>query len=419
MFAAKELSRNPSYSAVPNTSSEFTALSDGSSSLIRQSQSSSSSSSLFNRVSSFYAGLSVPQRIFSGCIFAAVIGGIIGGALAAKKVTPSPGPTGICAWTDYRLPTNVLPLNYSTIWSPATDGLSYIAPFDYGGITTINTIVMSSDTSCVLLHSVGLAVTTITVSKNGGNAQSVGWSNDLINERLVISTSSAAAIIGDSLRITVTYRAPLGLNNVGLYASTFINDAGVTVTMLATQFEATAARRAFPCMDEPSLKANFTLTLDGLPVGYTALGNMPVATTAVRSDGGTTVTFATTPRMSTYLVALVAGPLVSVVFPKPVGRGNIPVAGWAVARANNSRLLGYAVEACAAIVPHYEDLFGIAFPLPKLDMVAIPDFAAGAMENWGLITYRETAMLANTTTSSAAELQRVVVVVAHELAHQW
>jgi aminopeptidase N len=146
---------------------------------------------------------------------------------------------------------------------------------------------------------------------------------------------------------------------------------------------------------------------------------MPLAATAARPDGGSRVTFATTPRMSTYLLAVVAGPLVSVAFPTPVGRGAIPVKGWAVDRANNVYKLGYATDACAAIIPFYESLYDLAFPLPKMDMIAIPDFAAGAMENFGLVTYRETAMLANTTTSSASELQRVAVVVAHELAHQW
>lgn len=185
-----------------------------------------------------------------------------------------------------------------------------------------------------------------------------------------------------------------------------------------TQFEATAARRAFPCLDEPGYKATFVLTVDGVPSTYTALGNMPIASDVVRGDGARTVTFAVTPRMSTYLLAFACAPLVYARV-LGVGSGAIPVTAYAVARGNNSLLVGYAAQAAAAIIPFYEDLYGVPFPLPKMDMVACPDFAAGAMENWGLITYRETAMLANTSTSSLSELQRVVVVVAHELAHQW
>lgn len=364
--------------------------------------------------------LSLTTRILVACGAAAVVGGSIGGAIAGAKKGSS-GPTGVCAWSDYRLPSNFVPLNYSTTWTPATDGISFIAPFDFGGITSVDVRVAGSDASCALMHAVGLTDVSVSVMnlRSGAAVASASWRADAVNERLVIATGGVAPALNDVLRITLTYRAALGTSNVGLYASTFVNDSGATVTMLATQFEATAARRAFPCMDEPALKAAFALTLDGLPQGYTALGNMPVASTVPRAGGGSTVSFMTTPKMSTYLLALVAGPLINVTAPTAVGRGNIPVAAWAVARANNSRLLGYAVAAAAAIIPYYEDLFDVGFPLPKMDMVAIPDFAAGAMENWGLITYRETAMLANVTTSSSAELQRVLVVVAHELAHQW
>jgi aminopeptidase N len=163
-----------------------------------------------------------------------------------------------------------------------------------------------------------------------------------------------------------------------------LNDSGSTVTMLATQFEATYARTAFPCFDEPALKATFGLTVNGIPTGYTPLGNMPIATRVARGDGATVVTFATTPRMSTYLVAFVAGRLISTTIPG-VGAGGIPVTAWAVARGDNSNRIQYAAEACAAIIPFFEGLYGLNFPLPKMDMVAIPDFAAGAMVcNYGV-----------------------------------
>jgi len=120
--------------------------------------------------------------------------------------------------------------------------------------------------------------------------------------------------------------------------------------------------------------------------------------------------------MSTYLVAVVVAPLISATTTTPSG---VAVSTWAVARADNAFRLAYALDAGARVLSWYEGVFGVAFPLPELKMVALPDFAAGAMENWGCVTYRETALLANASTSSASELQRVTVVVAHELAHQW
>ena len=267
---------------------------------------------------------------------------------------------------------------------------------------------------CVLLHAgPGLAIASASV---GGVATT--WTVDAANDRLAVRLPPGAGAANSVVRLALAFAFNASANNFGLYTSVYTNDAQASVAMLATQFEATYARTAFPCFDEPALKATFALTVDGVPPGYTALGNMPIAAQAARGDGASVVTFATTPRMSTYLLAFVCGPLVSTTVPG-VGAGGIPVTAWAVARGDNALRIRYAAEAAAVIIPFFESLYGLNFPLPKMDMVAIPDFAAGAMENWGLITYRETAMLGNATTSSQAELQRVVVVVAHELAHQW
>ena len=402
------------YTPVPTSS--FSALSDGTA--VYQGR-----PSLFKVVSNSWASSSLLKKSIFVLATMAAIGGAIGGALSRKKPSSAPPLTGICAWSNYRLPTNVVPINYSTIWAPSTDGNAFIEPLTFSGVTSM-ALTVNSDTPCVVVHAQGLTISRVTLvnarTQIGGVAS---WWPDTsaagLGERVIVSAANAPSVIGDVITLTFTYAAPLGTTNNGLYLSQYVDDNGKTVNIIATQFEATAARKAFPCMDEPGFKANFSITLDGLPKGYTALSNMPNQTTLMRPDGGTKVIFATTPRISTYLVALVAGPLVSVTFPNLIGRGQIPVTGWAVNRANNIYKLGYAVDACAAILPYYESLYDLGFPLPKMDMVALPDFAAGAMENVGLVTYRETAMLANTTTSSAAELQRVAVVVAHELAHQW
>lgn len=190
----------------------------------------------------------------------------------------------------------------------------------------------------------------------------------------------------------------------GLYLSSYFNDAGVEVFLVTTQFEATFARRAFPCFDEPAYKAVFNVTIDGVPTGYTALGNMPVTSTTPNGDGTSRIsfqpspkarsspmpalppqpprdhcllrsTYSPAPQMSTYLVAAVAAPLISV--SGISGQNNVAVSVYAVARADNYNKIAYALDAGMRVLTYYEGTLGVPYPLPKLDMIAIPDFAAG------------------------------------------
>jgi puromycin-sensitive aminopeptidase len=182
----------------------------------------------------------------------------------------------------------------------------------------------------------------------------------------------------------------------------------------ATQFEATDARRAFPCWDEPDCKATFTLTLR-VPRALTALSNMPlVRQRRLPGTGLKALRYAPTPRMSTYLLAWVMADLECV---QARDRDGILIRIWTTKgrRAQGRFALSVGVHA----LPYFAHWFGIPYALPKLDMVALPDFASGAMENWGLVTYRETALLVDPAHSSAPAKQRVAEVIAHELAHQW
>ncbi|KAM8706835.1 hypothetical protein ACLKA7_011004 [Drosophila subpalustris] len=202
----------------------------------------------------------------------------------------------------------------------------------------------------------------------------------------------------------------------GLYQSSYYDKLKNRTRWIAsTKFEPTYARLAFPCFDEPHMKAQFAITI-AKPTGsdYHVLSNMPVDSELVDGDI-TEVTFQESYPMSTYLAAFVISDFAHT--NTTVEGTNIELRVFAppaqVAKTQ------YALEMGAGVTAFYIDYFNTSYPLPKLDMVAIPDFVSGAMENWGLVTYRETALLYDKSTSSSVNKQRVAIVVAHELAHQW
>ena len=182
--------------------------------------------------------------------------------------------------------------------------------------------------------------------------------------------------------------------------------------LYATQFESHHAREAFPCIDEPEAKATYDVTMLTSDSGL-VLGNMPVAT----QDGEGTIetTFETTPRMSAYLLAFAVGDFQRATSNTTNG---VEVNVYAT-KAHPDESLEYALQHAVKTIEFFDDYFGVPYPLPKSDHVALPDFSSGAMENWGLITYREIALLADPKTISIAGKQYVAEVVAHELSHQW
>ncbi len=212
--------------------------------------------------------------------------------------------------------------------------------------------------------------------------------------------------------VTIRYAGSITDSLHGLYPCYFTHD-GAKKELLITQLESHYAREVFPCIDEPAAKATFDVTVT-TETGITVLGNMPIK--AQRTvDQRLTTTFQTTPRMSTYLVALVVGELQSVSAKTASG---VDVSIWSTpAQAPSS--LDFALEEAVKTIEFFDDYFGVPYPLPKADHVAVPDFSAGAMENWGLITYRETALIVDKTNSSIAARLYVASVIAHELSHQW
>ncbi len=198
----------------------------------------------------------------------------------------------------------------------------------------------------------------------------------------------------------------------GLYPCYFEVD-GIKKELLATHFESHHAREVFPCVDEPAAKATFSLTLT-TEQGVEVLGNMPIEQQDTAND--TLVTrFETSPRMSSYLLAFVVGELQK---KTATTKDGIEVNVWAT-NAQPSAALDFPLDIAVRTIEYYDEYFGTAYPLPKADHVALPDFSSGAMENWGLITYREMALLADPATTSISSRQYIATVIAHELAHQW
>jgi aminopeptidase N len=197
----------------------------------------------------------------------------------------------------------------------------------------------------------------------------------------------------------------------GIYPCYFKHD-GQDKMLIATQFESHHAREAFPCIDEPEAKATFDLTLT-TPAGETVISNTPVKKTTAKGKQQTT-TFETTPRMSAYLLAFVFGELKHL---EAKTKGGVTVRIYAT--PDNAGLMQHGLDVAVRGLEFFIDYFDIAYPLPKLDVVALPDFTVGAMENWGLITFRETTLLADPKTSSIESQQLVALVVCHELSHQW
>ena len=208
----------------------------------------------------------------------------------------------------------------------------------------------------------------------------------------------------------IEFEAKLDHNMEGCYLSTYMHN-GEEKCLVATQFESHYARQAFPCIDEPAAKATFHLKieLEDAHSEDVVLSNMPC-----HNIYGNTYAFARTPVMSTYLLAWVAGPLQSV---STINKNGTKVSSYCALNQPLESLL-FANQTAARALEYYDEKFGIKYPLSKLDQVALPDFESGAMENWGLVTYRESMML-TTSSASLSTKRTVATTITHELAHQW
>ena len=211
----------------------------------------------------------------------------------------------------------------------------------------------------------------------------------------------------------LTFTGTLNDKLRGFYRSTFTDEDGNERVIATTQFESTDARRAFPCWDEPDLKAVFGVALV-VDEALMAVSNSPIVSETSLGDGRREVRFSDTMKMSTYLVAFVVGPLEAT---PPIDVDGVPLR--VVCLPGKSHMTGFALDVAAHSLRYFARYFGIPYPGEKLDLIGLPDFAMGAMENLGAVTFRENLVIIDPERATRGELERVADVVAHEVAHMW
>lgn len=303
----------------------------------------------------------------------------------------------------YRLPRQIVPTRYDLRLEPDLTNASF------AGQETI-ALTISQATSEIVLNAIELDITLAQVQGASGPVRQATIALDTVLQRCHLTFTTP--LLPGTWSLTMTFSGTLNDKLRGFYRSTYKDELGGTHSMAATQFEATDARRAFPCWDEPDFKAVFATTLVIDPT-LTAVSNSKIASET--SEGGKRVLrFADTMKMSTYLVAFIVGKIEPT---EPTMVGQTPLRLWAV--PGKGHLATFGQDIAAASLLFFERYYGIPYPGDKLDLLAIPDFASGAMENLGAITYRETALLVDQQSATHGELERVADVVAHENAHMW
>ena len=267
------------------------------------------------------------------------------------------------------------------------------------------TVIISGESTSesISLHSKGLTIQSATIDNQPADV-SFGEFDELRLSQPNLENGNHTIHINFSGNITDAMH--------GLYPCYFTHD-DVKKQLFATQFESHHAREVFPCVDEPAAKAEYDLTLITRPE-ITVLGNMPVKSEEENNDSLTT-TFEKTPRMSSYLLAFVIGELHK---KSARTKSGVEVNIWATP-AQNENTLDFALDIATRSIDFYDEYFGVKYPLPKSDHVALPDFSSGAMENWGLITYRESCLLADPELTPESSRRFIATVIAHELSHQW
>ncbi|KAI9175228.1 hypothetical protein H9P43_006589 [Blastocladiella emersonii ATCC 22665] len=316
------------------------------------------------------------------------------------------------------VPANVTPVHYTVNLTPDLEAFTFDGTVDIAVKVRTATDVVVVNTKELEVHA---AHVTFAHNKAEQRLDASSITHDEKIEQSSLHFPSALPAGADAT-LTITFKGIHNDKMAGFYRSGYTGKDGNQKYLVVTFFAPTDARRAFPCWDEPAHKATFDVVLN-VRKEFTALSNMNVVAEEDHPKLAThkTVKFARTPIMSTYLVAMAVGELEYIesktspscaALPEPV---TVRVYTSKGESAKGKFALGCAVR----ILEYFSEVFGEKYPLPKMDMLAVPDFSAGAMENWGLVTYRTIYLLFDEKTSSAKTKQGVAYVVAHELAHQW
>ncbi|NXU50999.1 AMPE aminopeptidase, partial [Turnix velox] len=337
-----------------------------------------------------------------------------------QTTNPSPPPPvdlGPCPpkndesgnWKHFRLPTDVNPIHYNLEIKPEMEKDIYTG-------TVSVYITLESSTSYLWLHLRETKITEMpTLWRSSG--QQIALTDCFEykpQEYIVMKTEAELSVTNenDPYILTLKFEGRLNGSLVGFYRTTY-TEGGVIKSIAATDHEPTDARKSFPCFDEPNKKATYNISIIHQEP-YQALSNMPVQETVRLGDGWNRTTFQKSVPMSTYLVCFAVHQFKYV---ERISNSGIPLRVYA--QPQQIHTAEYAANVTKTVFDFFEQYFNLSYSLPKLDKIAIPDFGTGAMENWGLITYRETNLLYDPKESASSNKQRVAAVVAHELVHQW
>ncbi|KAM5176502.1 aminopeptidase N [Callospermophilus lateralis] len=324
-------------------------------------------------------------------------------------------------WNQYRLPKSLIPDSYQVklrpYFTPNKDGL-YI----FEGSSTV-LFTCKEATNVIIIHSKKLNYTRkqehMVVLRGVGDSQPPAIDRTELVERteyLVVHLKGYLEV-GHKYEMDTEFQGELADDLAGFYRSEYM-DGNVKKVVATTQMQAADARKSFPCFDEPAMKAQFSITLIH-PKDYVALSNMLPKGPSAALDGEpdwSVTEFETTPKMSTYLLAYIVSEFTKVETQSP---NNVLIRIWARPSAIDEGHGDYALNVTGPILNFFAGHYDTPYPLQKSDQIGLPDFNAGAMENWGLVTYRENALLFDPVSSSSTNKERVVTVIAHELAHQW
>jgi aminopeptidase N len=315
---------------------------------------------------------------------------------ALAQIMPLPGPFSFKT-NPGRLPKNVVPVSYAIALTPDAAART---------IAGTETVIFDVRESTATIQFNSLNQTLSDVKLDGKPVK--GTVSD--DKAQLTTVTLAGAMKPGRHTLTFSYTGKIETEPHGLFAQEFTKPGGEKDMLLSTQFEATDARRMFPCWDEPAFRATYQLTVT-TPTAWANYSNMPVTRRTVNGALATTA-FATTPKMASYLVEFTSGNLAQISGESAGTKLNV------VAVKGQEQDGATALASAATILADYNDYFGVRFPLPKLDAIAIPGGFSGAMENWGAITYNDQALLV-TKSSTLANRQTVFSIQAHEMAHQW